>query len=285
MTIATTAWHAFKEELDELQLSRYGAGAGRVVITSVVDDVDGWSGLDESSQLELLGRISSTECRSRYRCVMLPDNARWLEIFEEQKQAIASAYANESQRTRFASDDAVKAIRMIATITRMLDKALEDCVGAGADLEAVLSAECDTAAAVAALHKTFVYALAVTLAATQEDHWHVHTESPEELVQVSARVDALWTHLLSFNDSELGILDPYSRYGIVAHLDRTAEKWGNDVRELSFELSQYNSPMRIERINNVESDRWRQAGQHVFNAVLGWGIVIGVAFAMTTVLL
>lgn len=272
----TTAWHTFKEELDELQLQRYGAGAGRVVITSVVDEVEGWAELDEASQLTILGSMTSTDCRSRYRCVMLPEFARWTDILEEQQDAVANAKVQ---------DDAESSSQMIETITRLLDRALEDCVNAGADLEAVLSAECDTAAAVAALHKTFVYALGVTLATTQEDHWHLHTESPEELVSVSARVDALWTHLLSFDDSELGILDPYSRYGIVAHLDRTAEKWGNNVRELSFELSQYTSPMRIERISHAESDAWREAGRRVFEMVVGWGIIIGVAVGMTTVLL
>ena len=276
---SSTAWHVFKDELDELQQRCYGVGAGRVVITSVVDSVEDWAERDEVAQLELLASLKPTDCRARYRCIMLPNHAGWLQTFESLRSSIAVS-------DRFGADPAFEAARSVQTIVEMIDKALDLCVNAGLDLEAVEDSESDPSAAIAALHEAFTHTLALTLAVTQQSEWLMHAESSEALVLVSAHTDAVWTHLLSFDDHALGICEPYSRYGILALLDQTALRWANAGRDPSFGLSAYATPRRIERIGTggQADDAWRKAGQRIFRQCVSWLIVIGVAMGMANLL-
>ncbi|KAL1503657.1 hypothetical protein AB1Y20_012130 [Prymnesium parvum] len=191
------AWEA---QLDTIQRQCYGERAGRIAVEPLVLDAD-----DAGEQKDFLKAKGEREIKLRSRCVMISDYSHWLQMVESVKKSIASAALPDP------SD----------MLEHLVDQVLEGSVDAGAELEAVQDTESDPTATVERLHQMFLSALGLTLVLTEDDEWR-DSCSASGVIRISALLDGLWTHLLSFEDKELGILDPFSRAGVVTHLARTA---------------------------------------------------------------
>jgi hypothetical protein len=185
--------------------------------------------LDEEDKKRAYDKITQAQV-DKYLQVMVVDR-KLCELQREYYNKIMFADPRNSEGDGILMLNTYSSFCMYPVIAKLLTAATKEINKAKKAVEGAAATTDTKDMAKEAFHKAF----AAILACDAMDHWRLDTEEPEECEKVAKKVGKIASDLLWFQDSELGLVDPYSRNAISDQTrvsqSRLERDWWRQVQE------------------------------------------------------